>query len=136
MRPRSSSRARPTIGLCVVAAVAIGLLLVCVSLLRLPKLVPRLTVVNPTVYQVHLDLSDTRRSGHLDLGVVERESTKVLEETIDQGPTWVFSLSYGGVRAGEVVIARSELETYGWKITIPPEVAERLHDAGVASSTR
>ncbi len=134
--PASVPRALPKIGLAAGIAAGLGLLLVCASLLRVPQYVAKLAVINPSVYQVNLEVADAERAGWLDLGAVESESTTTLEETIDQGKQWVFRFSYGGVQAGETTIARSELKANGWKLTIPSEVGERLRDAGVAPSAR
>jgi len=134
--PASLPRALPKIGFGAGIAAGLGLLLLCASLLRLPHIVPKLTVTNPSVYQVHVEVTDAKRAGWLDLGVVERGSTTTLEDTIDQGRQWVFRFSYGGVQAGEVVLDRAELTANGWKLTIPPEVTERLREAGMAPSAR
>ncbi len=134
--PPSVRHALPKIGLYACLAAALVLMLVGVSLLKLPEVVPKLTVVNPGVYQVHVEVAGSSRDGWLDLGTVERESTKTIEELIDQGDTWVFRFSYGGVGAGEAVVVRSALEADGWKFTTPVGVADRLRQAGLVPSAQ
>jgi hypothetical protein len=72
--------------------------------------------------------------GWLDLGAVERQGSKTVEEVTDQGSRWLFRFSYGGVGGGEVALARSDLAAGGWHVTIPATVGQRLHDAGLAPS--
>lgn len=134
--PPSVRRALPKIGLYACLAAALVLMLVGLSLLSLPSVVPKLTVVNPGAYQVHVEVSGSGKDGWLDLGAVERESTKTLEELIDQGHTWLFRFSYGGVPAGETVVVRSALKRDGWRITVPAEVTERLRQTGMAPSAQ
>lgn len=137
-RPHPAFRPRglPKIKLWVCVAAVVGLLLLGASLLGLPTTVPRLSVVNPGVHQVHVEVTDARRAGWLGLGSVEREATQIFEEAIDQGEHWVFRFSYAGVQAGELVIARSALEANSWQITVPPDVGDRLRAAGIGPSSR
>jgi len=116
--------------------VAVGTLLFGVSLLELPHLVPRLTVVNDTDYQVEIEVSGPARDGWVDLGAVNPKSQKASEETFDQGRDWVFRFSYGGQDAGELSLSRSALVAERWKITVPPAVAERLGGAGIEPSAQ
>jgi hypothetical protein len=91
-------------------------------------------VANPGVYHVNVEVADARRRAWLDLGTASRERTKSVEQVSDQGPRWVFRFSYGGIEAGEVVVARSELQAAGWKLTVPDEAIDRLRRAGLAPS--
>jgi hypothetical protein len=100
-----------------------------------PSFVPEVTVVNPTVYEVNVEIGGDHQ-GHLDPGTIRREQTATFEEVIDQGSRWVLRFSYGGVPGGEVSISRAKLAAAGWRITVPPEVGERLRQAGLRASTR
>lgn len=91
----------------------------------------RLTIDNPTAYQLNIELTDGGRHRWFDLGAVGPERNKTVQEVADQGEQWVFRLSYGGMDAGEVVVARSELAPTGWRVTIPVETGDRLHAAGL-----
>jgi len=124
----------PLVARCAGVAAAAGSLLFGVSLLELPHLVPRLTVVNDSDYQVEVEVSRPARDGWVDLGAVDPRSQKASEETFDQGRDWVLRFSYGGLDAGELAVSRSDLIANQWKIAIPPAVAERLGGAGIEPS--
>jgi hypothetical protein len=97
--------------------------------------VDHIEIVNPTVFQVEVDVRsararDTTGDGWMALGGIRRESRRTLDEILDQGERWTFRFSYGGVVAGEVTLGRAQIET----VTIPGEVAARLAEAGFAPS--
>lgn len=121
------------------AAVALGGalfagMLVTVEATRLPSFVPRLTVANPTPYNVEIDVTGADGDGWLNLGGVRRESTKHLYEVIDHGDRWIFRFHYGGVEAGQMAVPGDQLRAGGWRMRIPPEVGDRLRAAGLAPS--
>lgn len=119
------------------AVVALGAILLVVLGVRLvgdrPSFVSELTVVNPTVYKLNVDLEGDGR-GRLGLGTVRREQSWTFEQVIDQGATWVFRFSYGGVPGGELTMTRARLEAEGWQITVPADVGERLRLVGLRPS--
>lgn len=98
--------------------------------------VRRVTIENPTVYSVNVEVSAGGRGGWLDLGAVDREGAKTVEQVTDQGPRWTFRFSYGGVGAGDLTVPRTDLAAAGWRLTIPETVGQRLHDAGLSPSAR
>ncbi len=122
------------IGRVVAVALAIAVLFVGSSFLDPARLVPRLTAVNPGPYQVNLEIGRPGSAGWSDLGTVGRASTKVIEEVVDEGSSWVFRFSYGRVPAGELTVSRTQLKGDGWKFTVPPEIFERLRAAGLPPS--
>jgi hypothetical protein len=133
-RPPSARLASAAIVLVVVAA-TVGVLF------ALARIDPgestayrRLTVDNPSPYNVNIEVAGTDRAGWLDVGSFRREERRTVEEVADQGREWVFRFSYGGVDAGELVLSRDRLARDGWNITVPSAVAERLRDAGVGES--
>ena len=124
-----------------VAVIVIGFALVLGGVLvaaRLtndePALVRRLTVENPTPYFVNVEVSGAERDSWIELGSFGRERSRTVEELVDQGRQWVFRFSYAGVEGGELVVSRDRLVGDGWRITVPPEVTERLRAAGLAES--
>lgn len=135
IRPRSSARPSVLAGLAVMAVVAIGGVL-AVSRLGLdePSFVRELTVVNPLVYKIDIEVKGPDHTGWTDLGTIRRETTKTIEEVVDQGSHWVFRFSYGGEVGGEMTTDRSGLEATGWRITVPADVGERLRQAGLKPS--
>lgn len=96
--------------------------------------VPRLTVVNDTEYNVNVEVTGAAHDGWLDLGAVSRGRTQTLEQIVDQGGRWSFRFSYAGVAAGDLSLDRSGLAAQGWRVTIPPQVGERLKAAGLRPS--
>ncbi len=96
----------------------------------------RLTVENPSPYTVNVEVTGAARDGWLKLGSFRREGRRTVEELADQGHEWVFRFSYGGVDAGELAVDRDQLAKNGWSVTVPPEVGERLQEAGLSESAR
>ncbi len=134
-RPRSSQ------SLPAVAAVVAWTTLVLSPLLLVsgltagePSFVPEVTVDNPLVYKVNVDVKPADGDGWSSLGTVRRETSKTVEQVVDQGPTWTFRFTYGGEPGGEMTVSRSELRTGGWRVTVPPEVGDRLRQAGLRPS--
>ena len=114
-----------------VAALAV-ITLVFAAAFDSPRSFVDVDVVNPTKY--HLEL-DVRRAAAgppswLVLGGVGRESTRRFERVLDQGDRWIVRFTYGGFVAGELSLSRAE----GRRIVAPPEVGQRLADAGFAPS--
>jgi hypothetical protein len=117
----------------VVAVAILVVVLAVIPLLRGPAFVPRVTLVNPTAFQVNVEASGAGGSW-LDLGSVPREREIALEGVADQGPTWTFRFSSGGVFASEMVLSRADLEHGNWRVNIPDGIAGPLHDAGLPTS--
>ena len=138
LRPRPASRRRMGVtGLAVVAGVVLlGTLLGVGHVTALPPRVERLTIVNPHPYHVNVSVSDGRPDAQLLLGTVKRNRSAAYDEVIDQGSTWRFRFSYAGIEAGELVVSRSSLEADGWKLSVPPETAQRLKTEGLGPSAR
>ncbi|MFN2504702.1 MAG: hypothetical protein ABR540_10855 [Acidimicrobiales bacterium] len=131
--------ARPpfaAIGLAVGAAVLVGFAFVASSWLEGPSFVPRLTIDNPTVYQLEVELGRPGHDAVVGLGPIRRESTRHFEEVGDQGDRCVFRFSYGGQPGGELVVSRAQLEEARWRIVVPTQVGDRLRDAGLPPSGR
>jgi hypothetical protein len=95
-----------------------------------PPRVDRITIANPTGYDLNVDVSAPERSGWLPVAIVEARSEEVTEEVIDQGEVWVFRFSHWGDPVGELSITRDELEGAGWGLEVPEEVEERLQQMG------
>jgi hypothetical protein len=95
-----------------------------------PPKVDRITVVNPTGYDLDLQVSDADRDSWLPAGIAEAGSRQITEEVIDQGEIWVFRFMHRGDPVGELEITRSELERNGWRVEVPAEVDERLRQMG------
>ncbi|MDQ6909933.1 MAG: hypothetical protein M3Z84_03970 [Actinomycetota bacterium] len=132
--PVPLQRSREEIGTVVVALAVLVVVLAMIPILRAPASVRRLTLVNPTAYQVNLETSGSPGDGWFDLGTAPREREVVLEGVADQGEKWTFRFSSGGVFASEMVLSRTDLERGKWRVHIPDGIAVPLHDAGLATS--
>jgi hypothetical protein len=139
-RPSRADRPAQPIGrylradaLAIVIAIA-AVLVIGVFLLDGPARISRLTVANPTDYDVSVELAPTTDGGWLPLAVLGQRSTRDLRDVIDQGDTWVFHFRAQGQDAGDVTIARGDLAAAGWKVTVPASVTTQLQALGVPSS--
>jgi hypothetical protein len=93
--------------------------------------VDRVVIVNPTPYDVNVVVGPGDRSAWLAVGTARHDAETPFEEVVDQGETWVVRFAYGGEVGGEVSVRRAELARNGWRITVPPDVAERLRGRSV-----
>ena len=92
--------------------------------------VDRVTIRNPTDYDIHVDVTGSERDGWLPLAIVEHGSETVVHDVIDQGARWTFRFVHEGDEAGEISFPRSELKRDGWRVEIPAETGEQLKDLG------
>jgi hypothetical protein len=121
------SRGRPwelAVGLAA-ALLAIG------PLVRGPRFVPKLTVVNPFPYTLSLDVTSEHRDGWMGMANVPADSTHTVQDVVDHGRVWVFRVQTQGASGGEFRITRAALSRAGWRFTIPSEVELRLRTRGV-----
>ena len=134
---------RPTVVRSRRRVVLFGLLAVIAALLlfvltqRLipsPSFVDRVTIVNPTPYQINVEVSGAGRDIGIGLGAVPREQTKTFEDVLDQGDQWIFRFFAAGFNGGEVSVSKEDLLRGQWKLTVPGAVAERLAAAGASPS--
>ena len=108
-------------------AVVIGVVVIAGSaLLQGPRLVTRVTFVNPTPDVIEVDVAGAERDSWMGLGALQPKSATDFEGVIDQGAEWVFRVQARGISGGEFVASRASLDKAGWRITIPPEVIARL----------
>ena len=132
-QPESQHRthnARLGVGAIVLGLVTAVALALVVGRSAGPGKVARLTFENPTVYAIEIEVSPGTGTGWTPAGSVRQQSTVDVEEVTDQGEVWLFRFASQGESGGELRLSRSELESSGWRIVIPPEVGTRLADAG------
>ena len=142
MSPRTLTRpprSEPAIGrrLGAVAAVVATAATVLVGswVVRGPDFVDRLTVENPTRFDVDVDVAGA--DGRvLELTQVLAGRTKTVRDVIDQGRSWTVTFSYAGTDAGSVEIERAALEDDDWRIEVPADVEEELETAGYEPRSR
>lgn len=114
-----------------VGALAVVMLVSAAALDRPATFVDRIEIANPTSYQVEVEVRGAASQGWLALGGFRRESSRTVEDVLDQGDRWTFRFSYGGFVAGEVGMSRADVRG---QVMIPPSVGDRLAEAGFAPS--
>jgi hypothetical protein len=130
----SSARLARIAVVVLVAAVGLPTLVAASRLIERDVSYVRITIENPLPYLVNVEVTGAERDGWLDLASIGPGRTRLVVEVLDQGDEWVFRFSYGGVQAGDVAIARDELASEDWRITVPTAVAGRLRQAGLSES--
>jgi hypothetical protein len=103
--------------LTVVAAAAA--IVTAMQLLAVPSVVDRITVENPTSYNVTIYVTDNDRDGWMAMGVARPEASSTFDLVIDQGQTWVFRFSADGVDDVELQSTRRQLVGEHWRLPIP-----------------
>jgi hypothetical protein len=123
-----SRRVRPWYLIAIVAGAAAVVLLA--RLVQPPSTIDRLTVKNPTKFDVAVAVDGGGDEGWMPVGSVRRASTATFEDVVDQGGTWRFQLSAQGKDGGEVQISKADLEKAGWHFEIPESVSDKLLSEG------
>lgn len=95
-----------------------------------PARVDRLTVVNPSPYEMVVDVRGADGGGWLSLGFIEQHTTSALKEVLDQGQAWTFRVKAQGRQGGTFTLTRAHLDTSGWRLTVPPRIVTALREAG------
>src|SRR4051794_8561332 len=111
-----------------------AVLVVGTVLLTGPARVNRLTVANPTDYDLSVRLSSSTDGAWLPFAVVRQRSTPQFRDVVDQGDTWVFRFRAQGSDGGALTISRADLKAAGWQVTVPDSVVTRLRQLGVPTS--
>jgi hypothetical protein len=133
-RPASARSITRTLGLAFVLAVFVSGETFALWAIRTPGFLDRVTIENPDVHNLEIEVGDADRDRWLGLGTATREASRTFQSVIDQGDTWVFHFRYGGVDGGEVVVSRDDLRGSRWRVRVPEEVGARLTQAGLGPS--
>ncbi len=137
IEPRiTPSRPARTGGVFAAVVGGIAAVVLASSSLSASAVVDRVTIVNPTPYQLNVELGAVGSRGSFDIGTVSRETELVVEQVFDPGSRWILRFSYAGVSAGEVDVLRGDLADAGWRVEIPLVIGDRLRDEGFAPSAR
>jgi hypothetical protein len=97
-----------------------------------PAMVHRITLVNRTVYAMHVEVTGGQRDGWTGVGIAEREDTTVVRDVVDQGRSWIFRFESQGFVGGELRLAKGDLARSGWRVVISESVGERLARQGAS----
>jgi hypothetical protein len=115
---------------CVLPLLTAATATVVVACSGVPPTVDRITIANPTEYEIDVEVRGHDRDGWLPLAIVEARTEDVTEDVIDQGAVWIFRFIHHGDPIDEIRLTRSALERDGWRVEIPSEVGERLQELG------
>jgi hypothetical protein len=125
-----------------VAAVVVGGLVALVLIfagaqaLGGPGVIERVTINNPTPYQVEIAVAGGEGGSRLTLGPVSSGESHAFASVVDQGDRWVVHVTSARSDGGEFVVRRADLERTKWVITIPNEVASRLAANGASPGSQ
>lgn len=103
-------------------------------LLRGPTFIAKVSLVNPSEYDIHVEVSGDEGTSWMSLTTANQRATTDQVDVIDQGPSWVFRFSAQGRDGGELRIARAALKQGGWTVDVPEAVIERLRQQGAPPS--
>jgi hypothetical protein len=117
----------------VAAAVVAVILFALVQLVSVPGVVGHVTVMNPTRYQLEVEVTDAARDGWTAVGSVDARSALGAEEVYDVGDTWTFRFTSQGLVSKDVTFTRDELERGGWRLQVPRSVGDELRVASAPS---
>jgi hypothetical protein len=95
-----------------------------------PPTVERITIANPTGYDLDVEVTSQDRDGWLPVAIVEARSEHIAQEVIDQGEVWIFRFLHWGDPVAELRLTGAELEGNDWRVEVPAEVEERLEGLG------
>lgn len=122
IRPQHSVT-RPALAVAATVAAAIVIWLV-LGLIGSPSMIPRVTVSNPSSGDLEIDVAPVRGGATLDLGHVAPRSSRTIQDVLDQGDTWVFTVSSARARLGTFPVDRDELADNDWTITLPADLTD------------
>jgi hypothetical protein len=126
----SAGSRRPSWRAATIVAGVVVALVFAITLVRSvqsgPHFVHRLTVVNPTAYDLTMDVNGS--DGSLtNLGVANRHVSTTFADVADQGPVWIFHFRAQGQDGGIAQYRRDDLRAADWRVTVPAQVDDRLH---------
>lgn len=127
-RPRSR-RVRTAIATIAAIAAIFALFAITSSRLAGPDRVD-MVIENPTAYVLSVRVSGADGGSSQPLGPISSGSTREFSGVLDQGETWLFEFSYGGVQAGELVLERSEV--IAAPVVVPAGTERVLEQAGLS----
>lgn len=130
--PRASARPEPRrLGVAIAIAIAVlafgaAAIITTTSLLAGPDRID-MTIENPTAYEISVEVSDASGGPTHELGRIGADSSRELRGIVDQGDTWSFAFSYGGIRAAEATLERDAI--LDGPVVVPSSVETVLADS-------
>lgn len=128
VRPRRLTRYVTSASLIVVTTIAVAVPLG--RHLEGGPFVARISFVNPTAYDLRIEVTDTSRQGWAPVVTAQRTATTVAERVLDQGDVWIFRFSAQGEEVRELRLQRTQLASDRWHVRIPAELDADLKAKG------
>lgn len=119
----------------VAAAAAIAVLLGW-AVTTPPAKVDRLTVENPTPWELTVELGSGSAGEWTTLAVVPPKDSRTVRDVLEQGDTWALRFGVGGRDSDVIRVSRPDLRGDGWKVTVPRSVAESFRSQDVPTTPR
>lgn len=91
--------------------------------------VPAVRVQNQAALPLQVDALDPS-GARIGLGVAKAGTLSTFHEVPDLGPTWTLVATYGGDEVHRETLARTELATADWTLTVPASATSALERAG------
>lgn len=125
-------RIRP---LWIVLAIVAVIGFVAVSMLvPSPHTVDRVTIKNGSEFDINVEATNASHDGWTPVGIALAHADTEINDIVDEGDVWIFRFTSQGRDAGELRVARSDLEANDWALSVPASVVQRLRDAGAPPS--
>jgi hypothetical protein len=93
-------------------------------LVRGPKFVDHVTLVNRTGLDLDVAVTDPRGDALLPIATTAGNRTARVEDVVDQGDTWVFVVSHAGEHVARLRLTRDELESHRWLAVLPANLED------------
>lgn len=122
-------RGVPTQALLVIASMVVVFALV--TLVPSDSFVSRITYVNRSPYDLHVEVATSRDGGWMDAGEAMRSNRTDAGEIFDLGDTWWFRYSAQGRDSRAFRVSRADLERSNWTVRIPDAVARDFQTRAV-----
>lgn len=120
--------------LVLVAAAAVVAVLLGWAVTRPAAKVDRLTVENPTPWELTVELGTGEPGEWTTLAVVPPGDSRTVRDVLEQGGTWALRFGVAGRDSEVVRVSRSDLRGDGWKVTVPRSAAEAFRDQGIPNT--
>jgi hypothetical protein len=121
-RPHLTAYRRVRVSHVVAVLSVVVAMFAAMRLLALPPVVDSITVDNRTSHEVTVYLTGLDRDGWMAVGIARAELPSRFEQVIDHGGVWILRFAVPGETGVELVLTRHELETAGWRLTVPASV--------------
>ncbi len=110
---------------------AVVLVLAAVSVVPSDSFVSRITYVNRSPYDFHVDVATSATGGWMDAGEAFRSTRSDAEQVYDIGDTWWFRYSAQGRTSRPFRLTRPQLERARWTVTVPDAVEREFQARSV-----